>query len=195
MIASLVSRRAGAEEIISLVTADTSCLARIVGRQAEHHDVMGRHQRGEGRVPVGERAHEVLGVEALAAVDRAGRAAIGEGAEEVERVGVAHRHDQQAGVARAEAKLDVGHQRQQRAAAVAADRALRLAGRARSVHQRPRIVGHHGHRRRAVACGCDKILVGAVAGMPAIGAENDEFVGGTREAYRGPARSHRSVRS
>src|SRR5262252_10321915 len=98
------------------------------GRQAEHHDVVGRYQRREGRAALGERAQEVLGVEALHAVDEAARAAIRERVEEIERVGVTHWHHQQRRVVAVEAHFDVGRRRQVRARTVAADRAFRLAG-------------------------------------------------------------------
>ena len=58
----------------------------------------------------------VLGVEALARIDRRDAAAVAEGAEEVERVGVAHRHDEQRAVVAVQAELDLGDQREQGAA-------------------------------------------------------------------------------
>ena len=69
----------------------------------------------------------MLGIEALPAVDGAGGAAIGERAEEIERVGVAHRHDQQRGVTAAQAQFHFGHQRQASRCPMAAHRALRFA--------------------------------------------------------------------
>ena len=81
----------------------------------------------------------MLGIEARAAVDRAGAAAVGERGREVERVRVAQRHDQERGVAPAEAELDLGHEREHRTAAVRPDRALGPPGGAGGVHQRPRI--------------------------------------------------------
>ncbi len=81
----------------------------------------------------------MLGIEARAAVDRAGAAAVGERGREVERVRVAQRHDQERGVAPAEAELDLGHEREHRTAGVRPDRALGPPGGAGGVHQRPRI--------------------------------------------------------
>ena len=113
MTARLVSGRAGAEEIMSLVTASTSYLRADRPRQAEHHDVVGRHQRGERRSAFGQRLDAVLGVEALARIDRCDAAAIAERAEEVERVRMAHRHDQESAIVPVNPKLDLGDQGQQ----------------------------------------------------------------------------------
>ena len=108
MIASLVSRRAGAEEIRSLRDAVDVELALHRLRQPEHHDVVRRHQRGEGEAAAGKRAQQMLGVEALAVVDAAAGAAGGEGEGEEERVGVAHRHDQKARVVATEPEVRPG---------------------------------------------------------------------------------------
>jgi hypothetical protein len=52
------------------------------------------------------------------------RAAIGEGTEEIQRIGVAHGHHQERGIAPAQSHLDLGDEREIGAAEVAADRAF-----------------------------------------------------------------------
>ena len=133
-------------------------------RQAEHHDVVRRHQRGEGRAALGQRPDGVLGVKALARIDRVDAAAIAERAEEVQRVRMAHRHHQKRAVVAVQAQLDLGDHRQQHGAAVAAHHALRVARRAGRVHQRPRVRQGDDLCRLAGAAGRKEVLIGAVAG-------------------------------
>ena len=130
--------------------------ARRLGER-QHHRVVCRHQRGERGDALAKNARAVLRIEALAAVDCRGRAAIGEGAEEVERVGVAHRHDEQRAVVAVHAEFDLRDERQHGAAAMIAYRALWVASRAGRVHQHPRIFGRHRNLRLAVACGGDQL--------------------------------------
>ncbi len=86
-----------------------------------------------------------------------------------------HRHDQQRAVAHAQAELDVGDERKQRAFLVAADRAFRFSRGARSIHQRPRITAaHHDIGQRILGAG-DQIFVGAEAGRTSA-AEGDEIL-------------------
>ncbi len=108
-------------------------------RQSQRHDVVRGDERRERDVLRRHRREERLRIEAPAVVDDAGRAEVGEREREVERVRVAHRHHQQRRVVAREAHVERRHERDQRAALVVADRALGLAGRARRVHQRPRV--------------------------------------------------------
>ena len=112
-------------------------------------------------------------------------AAIGERAEEVERVGVAHRHDEQRAVLAVEPSSISVTSDSRAPRPVAADHALGLAGRARGVHQRPRIA------RRDTRCSGspslarrDQVLVGAVAGRAGAAAEVDEVAAGTGRSAR-----------
>ncbi len=83
---------------------------------------MGRDQGGEGRLTLGQGLEAMLRVEALAGVDRDAAAAIDERPEEIERVGVAHRHDEQCAVVAVDAEFDLRAQ-----ARFAAPRWLRIA--------------------------------------------------------------------
>ena len=83
-------------------------------RQAEHHDVVRRHQRGEGRTTFGQ-CPTMFGVKALARIDRVGAAAIAERAKEVQRIRVAHRHDQKRAVVAVQPEFDLRDHRQQHA--------------------------------------------------------------------------------
>jgi len=113
----------------------------------------------------------------FAAVHRAGRAAIAEGAEEIERIGVAHRHDQKRRIVPREAELDLGDERKHGTTLVAADRALGIAGGAGGVHQRPWIAAGNRDIRSAVARLDDQIFIRAITEATERGAEKDEVVG------------------
>ena len=149
---------------------------------AQHHDVVGGYQRGEGRAALGQGPQAVLGVEALARVDVGRTAAIEERAEEVERVGMTHRHDQECCVLAVERELDLGDEREQDGRLVAAHHTLGLAGGARRVHQRPGIGECHLLLRLTVARRRDQLLVGAVAGRAGTPAHVDQV-----------ARRHRQI--
>ncbi len=161
---------------------DPAGLAALAHRrvQPEHHHVLRRHQRGEGLAARRNGAQKMLGIEALAVVDRAEAAAIGKRASKVERVGVTHRHREQRAVGPAEAEFDRRDQGQQSAGTVAADRALGRTGRAGGVHQRPAILRKPaGARlcvtRLAVARACDDVLVGRVTRRGCSAAEGNEL--------------------
>ena len=112
---------------------------------------------------LGERAQQMLGVEAPAVVDAAGRARIGEGGGEEQRVGVAHRHDQHRRVGARETHVGERGEVERRMAAVAAHGALGPARGARGVHQRPQLLGLHIDRRLGRRGRRDQVLVGLVS--------------------------------
>ncbi|MNE78538.1 hypothetical protein D3C80_1749540 [compost metagenome] len=82
----------------------------------------------------------MLGIKALATVDRTGGACIEKGAEEVQGVSVAEWHDEQGAVVMAEPHLSQRGKRKRCAARMASERTLRLACSPRRVHQRPGII-------------------------------------------------------
>jgi hypothetical protein len=70
----------------------------------------------------------------------------------------------------AEAEFDRRHQRKRRAGAMASDRALRTAGGAGGVHQRPRFARRDRRFRLALARIRQQRLIAPVAGRYALGA-------------------------
>ena len=120
----------------------------------------------------------MLGIEAFARVYVGGGAAIDEGPEEIDRVRVAHRHDEQGRVIAGQAQFDVGDEREQRVGAMATDRALRVAGRARRVEKHAGIVERDIVRRLLVRAGLDQGLVALPTGRAAHGAEDDDALFG-----------------
>ena len=133
-------------------------------RQRQHHGVVSRNQRCECGDALAKNARAVLWIEALAAINGGDRPAIGEGAEEVERVGVAHRHDEQRAVVAMQAEFDLGDERQHGATAMIAYRALWGASCTGRVHEHPRIFWRHRNLRLPVACAGHQLLVGDVPG-------------------------------
>ena len=87
---------------------------------------------------------------------------------------MAHRHDQERAIIAMDAQLDLGDERQQGAAPVAADGSLRIARGAGGVHQHPWVGRQHALIGFAVA-GCpQKVFVGVIAGRAGALAEMDE---------------------
>ena len=145
-------------------------------RNVEQHGVVGRYQRGEGGPGPREGAQAQRRIEAPARKDRDRRVAIDKCSEEVERIGMAHRHDEQPVVAAVQAHFDLGHQGQHRHAAVAANRALGISRRARCVHDAPGVVGQDGGIGLAVRSRSQQALIVAPPGRPGSQADRDEAV-------------------
>src|SRR5262249_1777949 len=110
-------------------------------------------KRSESRGAFGQRSNQMLGIETLPAVDGARGAAICERTEKIERVGVAHRHDQQRTVALAEPKFRLCHKGKHGAPGMRADSSFWLPGRARRVHQAPGIASCPAVIRSLIPCG------------------------------------------
>jgi hypothetical protein len=98
---------------------------------------MRRHERRERDPLRRDRREQRLRIEVLTVVDDDGRADVGKRATEVQRVRVAHRHDEQRRVGGGQAHVERRDERDQREAFVIANGSLGLAGRARRVHQCP----------------------------------------------------------
>src|SRR6185436_6222853 len=102
---------------------------------------------------------------------------------EKEGVGVTHGHDEQAEIVAPEAEVDLVDVSMQDETAVAADGALRPAGRPGRVEEGKVIVGAGAYRRLARRGAGDQRLVSAVSGRCRFGPEMDVAV--TRERQVG----------
>src|SRR5207244_3059433 len=97
---------------------------RSIRGQSEHHGVVRWHLRGEGEFVAGERPQQMVRFEAFPVVDAGGCTAGGKYVREIERVRVAHRHDQKAQVISTETPVDLHEIREQNEANAIADDAL-----------------------------------------------------------------------
>ena len=148
---------------------------------------MRRHQRRERDPLAGQCRQQGLRIEAAMVIDDDGRAHVHEGGAEIEGIGMAHRHHQQAGVVRREPHLQRRRERDQRAAGMAADGTLRPPGGARGVHQRTGLVGADLRQHAAALGAFDQRLV-ALPTTRGLVVEHD--VAGLRDRQFGAHRRH-----